>query len=67
MIKKTFKLDGLHCTSCAVLIEGDLEDSGVRASCHYAKETMDVEFDPSKTTEADIKKTIAKNGYRVVE
>ncbi len=65
MTTKTFKIDGMHCTSCALLIESDLEDAGVRARCNYAKEVLDVEFDESKIDEEKIKKIIASSGYSV--
>lgn len=66
MTKKTFTIDGMHCTSCALLIESDLEDAGVKASCSYAKQTLDVEFDEKKIAEKKITDVIAKAGYRVV-
>jgi len=65
MTKKTFKIDGMHCTSCALLIESDLEDAGVRAVCSYAKQTLTVEFDEKKVGEKTIKDVIAKAGYQV--
>ncbi len=66
MIKKTFKIDGMHCTSCALMIESDLEDVGVNASCSYAKQTLIVEFDETKIGEQKIKDVVAKAGYQVV-
>lgn len=56
----------MHCSSCAMLIEGDLEDVGVNARCSWAKQTLDVEFDPQKTSEETIKSVVAKAGYSVV-
>jgi len=55
----------MHCTSCAMLIEGELEDIGLKASCHYATQTLDVEYDPAKTGDTDITKAVEKAGYRV--
>jgi len=66
MTKKTFKIDGMHCTSCALLIESDLEDAGVRAVCSYAKQTLTVEFDEKKMGDEAIEKIVAKSGYRVI-
>jgi copper chaperone CopZ len=66
MIKKTFKIDGMHCTSCALLIESDLEDAGVKAVCNYARQTLTVEFDEKKITEEKIRDVVVKTGYRVV-
>ena len=67
MTKKTYKLKGMHCTSCAMVIEGELEDIGVNAHCSYAKEMVDVEFDENKLAEDAIKKTIQSAGYQTVE
>ncbi len=57
----------MHCTSCAMVIEGELEDIGAKASASYARETVDVVFDESKLTETAIKDTIRKAGYQTVE
>lgn len=65
-MKKTYKIAGMHCTSCAMLIEGELEDRGARAACNYAKQVVEVEFDPDKLTEDDIKKAVAVAGYNLV-
>lgn len=66
MTKKTYKVKGMHCTSCALVIEGDLEDAGVKATCSYAKETLDVEYDPAAVSEEKIQDVVAKSGYSVV-
>lgn len=65
MIKKTYKVEGMDCTSCASLIEMDLEDAGFKASCSYAKETLEVEFDEKKQKEQDIKSVVLKSGYKI--
>ncbi len=66
MTKKTYKIKGMHCTSCALVIEGDLEDAGVRARCSYAKETLEVEYDPKTVAEDTIETVVAKAGYSVI-
>jgi Cu+-exporting ATPase len=66
MVKKViFKILGMHCTSCAMNIDGDLEDSGkVKSSrTNYAKAQTEVEFDPGKISEEEIIQKIAKTGY----
>lgn len=63
MTKKTFKVDGMHCTSCALMIESDLEDAGVKARCSYATQTLEVEFDEKKVSEKKIKETVVTSGY----
>ena len=65
MVKKTYKVKGMDCTSCAMVIEADLEDLGIKASCSYTKELLEVEFDESKISEKNIKNIIEKNGYEI--
>ena len=51
---KTVKLNifGMHCTSCAMNIDGELEDTeGVKeAKTNYAKQQTQVTFDPDKVS-----------------
>ena len=56
----------MHCTSCVMLIEGDLEDcTGVKnATCNYAKGECQVDGDDSIDKIA-IKKIITNDGYTV--
>ena len=63
MKKKTYTVEGMHCTSCAMVIESDLEDIGVKANCSYAKQTLEVEYDESKITEETIHESVKKSGY----
>lgn len=63
MIKKTYKVTGMDCTSCAMIIESDLEDAGVKASCNYAHETLEVEFDEAKMNEDKLKELVTSSGY----
>lgn len=63
----TFKIEGMHCSSCAMNIDGKLEDTeGVfEATTSYAKAQTKVVFDPEKVSPAQIKKVIKKAGYTV--
>lgn len=65
MIKKILKIDGMHCTSCSMSIDMDLEDlEGVsKAQTSYAKQETEVEFDPEKVSLEKIIETIKKTGY----
>lgn len=65
MTKKKFKISGMHCTSCAMNIDGDLEDTdGIKqANTNYAKSQTEVEFDENKITDKKIINIIAKTGY----
>lgn len=64
--KLKFKIDGMHCTSCAMSIDGDLEDNivGVKSSkTSYAKQECEVEFDKEKVAPEQILKQIKDTGY----
>ena len=49
-----------------MIIESDLEDAGVKATCSYAKEMLDVEFDEKILSEQKIKDIIKQSGYDAV-
>lgn len=61
-MKKTYKIGGMDCASCASLLEMDLEDAGIKASCSYAKETLEIEDKHDPKTVIDI---IQKAGYSI--
>ena len=63
MLKIT--ISGMHCTSCALNIDLDLEDTeGVTsASTHYARQYTIVEYDPDKITPKKITSIIEALGY----
>ncbi len=64
MKKLKLKIEGMHCTSCAMNIDFDLEDLGVKsAKTSYAREETEVEFDSDKVSEKKIVETIKKTGY----
>lgn len=67
MVKKKFKIEGMHCSSCAITIDMDLEEvPGVKkARTSYAKAETEVEFDPDKVTDNLILQTIKKSGYNI--
>lgn len=63
----TLSISGMHCTSCALNIDGALEDTkGVlRADTSYAQAKVTVVFDPTVIDEKKIKKIIKDEGYEV--
>lgn len=65
MVKKKFVITGMHCTSCALLIDSDLEDLDgvIVSSTSYARQETIVEFDEVKVTHEKILGIIKKNGY----
>ncbi len=66
-MKKKFKIDGMHCSSCAMTIDFDLEDvDGVKsAKTSYARQMCEVEFDSLKVSGEMVIETIKKSGYTV--
>ena len=68
LTKRKLKIEGMHCSSCAMCIDMDLEDlEGVQKSrTSYAKQETEVEYDEKKVSEEQITQTICKSGYRVV-
>lgn len=63
--KLIFKISGMHCTSCAMNIDGELEDTdGVKeANTNYAKACTEVTFDTDKLTHEKIISIIEEVGY----
>lgn len=62
-MKKKLKIEGMHCTSCAMNIDFGLEDVGVKSKTSYAKQECEVEFDEGVITVDRIVETIKKTGY----
>lgn len=62
IIKKKLKIEGMHCASCAMNIDGELEDTeGVQeANTNYLKSQTEVTFDPEKISTDKIIATIRK-------
>lgn len=66
MKKIKLKIGGMHCVSCAMNIDFDLEDiDGVRvAKTSYAKAETEIEFDCNKISDEKIISQIQKTGYK---
>ena len=58
--KITYRVVGMDCDACAKMIELDLEDAGITASCDYVKEVLEVD---EKEDQEKIKEIITKSGY----
>ncbi len=63
--KAKFNILGMHCTSCAMNIDGELEDlDGVEeSSTNYAKALTEVTFDAEKVNFKEMVSAIKKAGY----
>lgn len=66
IVKKNLKISGMHCTSCAMNIDFDLEDlEGVKSvKTNYAKQESEIEFDEEKVKLEEVFKVIQKLGYQ---
>jgi len=65
----TLKLSGLHCSSCSLNIDSEIEDlPGVIATnTSYAKQESVITYDPKLTDSSHFKPIIEKLGYKVIE
>jgi len=66
MAKIILKIDGMHCQSCAAVIEHGLKrEAGVKAvSVNYATEKAYLDYDPEQTTVNQLIKAVATAGYQ---
>lgn len=65
--RKKLKIGGMHCSSCAMLIDGDLEDvKGVKsAKTSFPKSETEIEFDETQLNLNQVISVIEKTGYNV--
>ena len=64
-MKKTFNIDGMHCNSCAMLIEQEFDGKkGIKKiSADFATEKVSAEFDEKVISESEIIRIIKNAGY----
>ena len=67
--KQKIIIENMKCASCALLIDGDLEDlKGVKkAQTKFAKGECEVEFEENEVSVKKIVETIKKTGYLAKE
>src|SRR3989344_3658753 len=67
--KLSLRITGMHCASCAMLIERSLKKKpGVlKAIVNYGTEKATIEFDENKANPAEFIETIKSVGYDVLE
>ncbi|MBZ0315860.1 MAG: cation transporter [Anaerolineae bacterium] len=65
MVKQQFKIQGMHCVGCAMMVDGAVEDlPGVKsASTNYKRQVAVVEYDERQVSETDILQAIHEAGY----
>jgi Cu+-exporting ATPase len=66
--KQIYKIKGMHCASCAAMIEKALLklDGVASAAVNYANESAAVEFDTAKTGAAAFAETLQSMGYALI-
>lgn len=64
MTKQIYKIKGMHCDSCAKMIELDLEDAGIISKCSYSESILEITHDHDKTKVVEI---VKKSGYTIYE
>ncbi len=67
MVKQIFRIPDMHCTACVMRLEG-LEDElpGIRrVHASYQKQHMEVEYDETLITAAQIRAAVEKKGYTI--
>jgi copper chaperone CopZ len=65
MVKKMFRVEGMHCSNCPMVVESIEDDLPgiVQVSASYQKGQMVVEFDETKVNETQIIAAVEKKGY----
>ena len=68
MIKKTFKVEDMHCANCAMKIESIEDDlPGIKeVNASYVKQQIIVEYDENAVSVDEIITAIKKMGYQAV-
>ncbi len=68
MASHTYRIRGMHCASCASIIEKSLKKvEGIDAAeVNFGTETAKVSFDEAKTTFDEFSKTIKPLGYELI-
>jgi Cu+-exporting ATPase len=69
MIKKSYPIVGMHCASCAKLIERRLQKvpGVINANVNYGNEQAFLEIDNNSVNDSDIKSVVSSMGYKIGE
>lgn len=63
-MKISLKINGMHCSSCAQLIEEELDEKVNSVSVSVLDKKAIIDFDEKKITLKQIKEIITKLGYK---
>lgn len=64
-MKKTIKINGMHCASCSKIIKMELKDKVNSISVSHETGQAVIDFDENKIKEEEIKEIITKLRYKV--
>jgi len=69
MAKETLRVTGMHCASCALLIEKNLKKKKgvINANVNYGTEKATIEYDASLANPKEFVNTVRSIGYDVIE
>lgn len=69
MANKIFKIEGMHCASCATIISKEVSKlPGInKINVNFANEKAKIDFDESKTNLEFMNSSIEKLGYRMID
>ncbi len=68
MTKKIkLNIQGMHCGSCAKMIEMELEEKVNKIKVDSISGKAEIDFDDDKISESEIKDIILKMGYKIKE
>lgn len=69
IVKKVFRVEGMHCGSCAVSIGMILKNlTGVKsARADYDARSAEIEYDDAEVGPADMNRALEGLGYRLEE
>ncbi len=61
----TFEIEGMHCTSCSMNIDSELEETEgvISAQTSYAKAKTVINYDPTKVKPKKLKEVIESLDY----
>jgi P-type Cu+ transporter len=63
----TLKIEGMHCSSCSLAIDGALEDTKgvVSADTDYARSQTVIKYAPDEVSPEELATVIKNEGYEV--
>ena len=65
-MEKEYKIEGMSCGHCVMAVEKELNKLDIK-NMKVEIGSANIEFDPDKVSEEDIKNSITESGYTVIE